>query len=244
MTLATKDGSLIVKDGNLAENCGCCGGWYCCFSPACFADSINTVSATVAVQDYLVQRYTGAYILPGVFSYQHASVGIVGSMYNGTFSLPRIGMTNVWRYDFPSQRSCTGYIQLSANQYGWTTTFAWSVVSYVMYTQSQQPMSASSILAAGTYKELADMSCIQGGIFPNPVDAAAGWGTISGPTKTLTWSGGVDACSSLTGATWPVTFQAVYPPLPNSDAAAANPYPYNQKKEQGVNGITLSLTVS
>jgi hypothetical protein len=29
MPLATKNGSLIVKDGLLAENCGCCGGWYC-----------------------------------------------------------------------------------------------------------------------------------------------------------------------------------------------------------------------
>jgi hypothetical protein len=29
MTLATKNGSIIVKDGKLAENCGCCGGWYC-----------------------------------------------------------------------------------------------------------------------------------------------------------------------------------------------------------------------
>jgi hypothetical protein len=29
MTLATKNGSLIVKDGLLAENCGCCGEWWC-----------------------------------------------------------------------------------------------------------------------------------------------------------------------------------------------------------------------
>jgi hypothetical protein len=29
MPLATKNGSIIVKDGRLAENCGCCGGWYC-----------------------------------------------------------------------------------------------------------------------------------------------------------------------------------------------------------------------
>jgi len=30
MPIATKSGSLIVKDGKLAENCGCCtSGWYC-----------------------------------------------------------------------------------------------------------------------------------------------------------------------------------------------------------------------
>lgn len=27
--LATKNGSLIVKDGKLQTDCGCCGGWYC-----------------------------------------------------------------------------------------------------------------------------------------------------------------------------------------------------------------------
>ena len=29
MPLATKNNALILKDGKLAENCGCCGGWYC-----------------------------------------------------------------------------------------------------------------------------------------------------------------------------------------------------------------------
>lgn len=36
MPLATKNGSLIVKSGSLAENCNCCGGWYCyCDSDPC-----------------------------------------------------------------------------------------------------------------------------------------------------------------------------------------------------------------
>ena len=29
MTIATKNGSVILKDGSVAQNCGCCGGWYC-----------------------------------------------------------------------------------------------------------------------------------------------------------------------------------------------------------------------
>ena len=29
MNIATQGGKIIVKDGKLAENCGCCGGWYC-----------------------------------------------------------------------------------------------------------------------------------------------------------------------------------------------------------------------
>lgn len=30
MTIAQKSGALIVKDGRIASNCNCCGGWYCC----------------------------------------------------------------------------------------------------------------------------------------------------------------------------------------------------------------------
>jgi hypothetical protein len=33
MPLATKNNALIVKDGKLAEDCGCCGGWYCYDNP-------------------------------------------------------------------------------------------------------------------------------------------------------------------------------------------------------------------
>jgi len=29
MTIATKNGSVILKSGSVAQNCGCCGGWYC-----------------------------------------------------------------------------------------------------------------------------------------------------------------------------------------------------------------------
>jgi hypothetical protein len=33
MPLATKNNAIILKDGLLAENCGCCGGWYCYDNP-------------------------------------------------------------------------------------------------------------------------------------------------------------------------------------------------------------------
>jgi hypothetical protein len=33
MPLATKNNAIIVKDGKLAENCDCCGGWYCDKAP-------------------------------------------------------------------------------------------------------------------------------------------------------------------------------------------------------------------
>ena len=45
MPLATKNGSIIVKDGKLAENCGCCGGWYC-YGASC-AHMVASVRARV-----------------------------------------------------------------------------------------------------------------------------------------------------------------------------------------------------
>lgn len=49
MTIATKNGSIIVKDGRLAENCGCCGGWYCCPDSQCILDSGSASKAVVTV---------------------------------------------------------------------------------------------------------------------------------------------------------------------------------------------------
>jgi hypothetical protein len=42
MTLATKNGSLIVKDGKIAENCGCCGDWFC-YSPPIYCNAFRCV---------------------------------------------------------------------------------------------------------------------------------------------------------------------------------------------------------
>ena len=51
MTLATKNNAIIVKDGKLAENCGCCGGWYCYDErgPCCRCgfDSQQTISVSI-----------------------------------------------------------------------------------------------------------------------------------------------------------------------------------------------------
>lgn len=55
MPIATKNGSLIVKDGKLAESCGCCGGWYCCTTSQCVSDSIRSVTASVSASDWSYQ---------------------------------------------------------------------------------------------------------------------------------------------------------------------------------------------
>ena len=73
MPLATKNNAIIVKDGLLAENCGCCGGWYCyCHSPPCdFYDVLNLTDAD-AVQ----------VTIEGV----GGNVGAVSDGFNGIFN--------------------------------------------------------------------------------------------------------------------------------------------------------------
>lgn len=47
MTIATKNGSVIIKDGSVAQNCGCCGGWYCCPPAECALDVVNSIVVTI-----------------------------------------------------------------------------------------------------------------------------------------------------------------------------------------------------
>ena len=50
MPLATKNNAIILKDGKLAENCGCCGGWYCCAAIAGCPELLK-ITATIAASD-------------------------------------------------------------------------------------------------------------------------------------------------------------------------------------------------
>lgn len=92
--LAAKNNALIVKDGKIAENCGCCGGWYCCQAPACAADTVASVTATFTVPSYLRQTYwnqTSPWALK-----EYTSVGVDGSALSGVYTLTRVGNTNQW----------------------------------------------------------------------------------------------------------------------------------------------------
>jgi hypothetical protein len=49
--IATKNNAIIIKDGKLAENCGCCEGWYCCPDWDCYTVSSPTITISNAT-DY------------------------------------------------------------------------------------------------------------------------------------------------------------------------------------------------
>jgi hypothetical protein len=92
MTLATKNGSLIVTDGKIAENCGCCGGWYC-YQESCpcnystpMPQSLQaTLSFSLASNMYGIAdgNFTGAFLSTWRTTPQQAS------QVNGTYTLTR-----------------------------------------------------------------------------------------------------------------------------------------------------------
>jgi hypothetical protein len=92
MPLATKNGSLIVKDGKVAENCNCCGGWYC-YSEDCpcnyskpMPNSLQAaLSFSLASDMYGIAlgNFLGAYLSTWRTTPQQAS------QINGTYTLTR-----------------------------------------------------------------------------------------------------------------------------------------------------------
>lgn len=48
MTLATKNNAIIVKDGKLAEDCGCCGDWWC-YIGSCYCKLTDAQPASLSL---------------------------------------------------------------------------------------------------------------------------------------------------------------------------------------------------
>jgi len=122
MTLATKNGSLIVKDGQIAEDCGCCGGWYCYCendcntTPACSYclgscppyRAPESFTATVTASDY-VNRVMGR-VYYNIVGGSGAGVGLTsyfkGSALSGTHTLARVSATR-YETSLPDNPACS-----------------------------------------------------------------------------------------------------------------------------------------
>jgi len=102
MTIATKIGGLIVKDGKLAESCGCCGTkYYCCENKSQFCQ-IASVSASVVASNWVYKAQTFS-----TGSVRFANLGqpcpslfftyaLNGSDANGSHALSQSPGTNDW----------------------------------------------------------------------------------------------------------------------------------------------------
>ena len=171
MTIATKNGAIIVKDGKLAENCGCCGdGWYCCrtsrdetsTSPPCQLSSIlDSVTVTIgSAQDYTTQsQVVNRYCSTSSYSIKYFSV-VPTSNYAGTHTLSQttgniLPNQLMWQHDFPVDGAgCTSYITLVATQnsfglYSWNLSLFYRRYFWQKYART---------LPSET-KSLSDMKC-------------------------------------------------------------------------------------
>jgi hypothetical protein len=117
--VATKNGSLIVKNGSVAENCNCCAsGWYCCADKVCLVQP-SSVSISVTAEDFYTQ-YSATSNFYGAYQ---SSACFFGSAISGTRTLspatPSSGYTSAWQSVYGSAPTgCTPSVfrlNLSAN---------------------------------------------------------------------------------------------------------------------------------
>lgn len=96
MPLATKNNALIVKDGKIAENCGCCGGWYCyCVTqPACDLFSQLGLSSTSCLQVAL-SGFSGGPQQPFDSSFTTFTACKPGTAMNGTLFLRKATQSEI-----------------------------------------------------------------------------------------------------------------------------------------------------
>jgi hypothetical protein len=154
MTIATKNGSVIIKDGSVAQNCGCCGGWICCQDPACLYQLYDvrlTISTNVPYTPVPESPYTATFILPylGPETSQDSNGSIVSAARTWGASLgieedcgnPAAVFKAVWPIssgysdDHPLSISYSYSISYNAHHiyYGNKSSCVWATKSYGSY---------------------------------------------------------------------------------------------------------------
>lgn len=128
MPIGVNGGSLIVKDGKLADGCGCCSPWYCSTNVCCvnngntivgemdtLLSTASSVSVTISSQDVLTQytcNMSRDVFCAGKFSFGFTGY-FPGDSLSGTFALTKQNQS-LWSYSYPSSATlCNSSISLS-----------------------------------------------------------------------------------------------------------------------------------
>lgn len=101
MTIAIKNSAVIFKNGNVAENCGCCG----------CPDCIQLLKATAVEIDISAQDWFDSYDVPGTSPQIYRAIANNASVMNGSWSLSRVSSTfdqAVWETNFGDVELCPG----------------------------------------------------------------------------------------------------------------------------------------
>lgn len=104
MSIATKNGSVIVKDGSIGTECGCCGEWYCCTDLyGCPTPPKVTVAISASDVWYRRIRTAGACTQYGnpisPVSEAYSAVNHAGAL-SGTHVLNYVGSANQYTYSY------------------------------------------------------------------------------------------------------------------------------------------------
>jgi len=179
MTLAIKNNAIIVKDGKLAENCGCCGGWVCCrelpltCGGADYVKSASVIVTTGADYVKVEQSVDRAPSCPARWSAKAVAI-TPSSHYAGTFQLTRSG-DNQWQYRYPADAAgCVGSLVLDlGNRAGVAGySFAWrlNLIHHSYVWQKNAPTLPTET------KTISQMQCLPAavpamqGCYPSPVE--------------------------------------------------------------------------
>ena len=155
MPLATKNNAIIVKDGLLAESCGCCGGWYCCLSSSCLVADITSVTVSITAETY-VRKWR--YDWTSGNSRLNVTQVFKGGAYSGTFTLPLTSNPSVTNSKtfyslFPTNPSgCTDSITVEVFTAGVSLRFVYTSFAYL----DEQPL---HLAGAADFKEPSFFSC-------------------------------------------------------------------------------------
>ena len=173
MPLATKNNAIIVKDGKLAENCGCCGGWYCYNNCADF-QCVDAPTATVTIS-------SSDFLLNAVFKYQpddpfsglspfwrKVTRYFNGSQINGTHTLTRrsdisTSTNTIWESSLSFWSDCPtgGVNQISSRKMRLTLTpqsRVWTLTVPIV-AHAWLPSQVSASPSSTGFKQSGDFSC-------------------------------------------------------------------------------------
>ena len=151
MPLATKNGSIIVKDGKLAENCGCCGGWYCYDGICqCPVGSLASVTVSLACSSHLKHTTWADSLSNKYYETKHAWL----SSLNGSHSLLYNGSS--WQKTYYSPYYTGGFacnyatisLAIGAGPNLYRLTVACPVYAYAIQGTSPLHFSPGAILPA------------------------------------------------------------------------------------------------
>jgi hypothetical protein len=155
MNIATQGGKLILKDGKLAESCGCCeqgGEWYCCASRSCLADNITSIQVSITAEDW--HYYSG-----------FQAAGFRGSALTSPFTLPRMVVTSSFvNFGTPPIYGISqllapafGLVELSltvsindcSDSFSWALAVAWKNSTW---NGSQEDFTRDKLWASGSFQ--------------------------------------------------------------------------------------------